>query len=314
MESPFALCFSTKRLLSEPKIVKNSRIVVVGASDTGISFIEALLSISYLQFTNIVLIAPGGLPHHHFGNDKSQNLKAQSTSYTQQEMKRLMLETRVRVINARMVDIDRSDKNIILHDQTIIPYDTLVLAMGLQDKTLQSMGYVSRGIEPPPKDKKRIEGLLSVDDPYLYQYLRQGDTLMNALTNRRRPQNCVVYGRTLQAYCCIKGLLSRGMRAEQITLIIPGKTAHLAEAYDDEEEMLKDLPFINPQAFEDEYIEAKVHKVLETKGVRIVRNALLMQVMEDEENKLETVLFKLLDIPDEEEDEDELEGIDEEQN
>lgn len=47
-ESKFALCFTTKRLLSEPKIVKNSRIVIVGASDTGISFIEALLSISYL--------------------------------------------------------------------------------------------------------------------------------------------------------------------------------------------------------------------------------------------------------------------------
>jgi len=131
VESPFALCFTTKRLLSEPKIIKNSRIVVVGASDTGISFIEALLSISYLQFTNIVLIAPGGLPHHHCGDNKAMNLKAASTSYTQQELKRLMLETRVRVINARMVDIDRSDKNIILHDETIIPYDTLVLAMGL---------------------------------------------------------------------------------------------------------------------------------------------------------------------------------------
>jgi hypothetical protein len=81
-ESVFALCFTTKRLLSEPKIVKNSRIVVVGASDTGISFIEALLSISYLEFTNIVLIAPGGLPHHHFDN-KNSNLKAYSTSYTQ---------------------------------------------------------------------------------------------------------------------------------------------------------------------------------------------------------------------------------------
>lgn len=47
--------------------------------------------------------------------------------------------------------------------------------------------------------------------------------------------------------------------------------------------------------------------------MRIVRNALLLQIMEDEEHQLETVLFKLLDIPDEEEDEDELEGIDEEQ-
>merc|ERR1712127_431822 len=43
-ESPFALCFTSKKLLSEAKIVKNARIVVIGASDTGISFVEALLS------------------------------------------------------------------------------------------------------------------------------------------------------------------------------------------------------------------------------------------------------------------------------
>ncbi len=30
-----------------------------------------------------------------------------------------------------MVDIDRSDKNIILHDDSIIPYDTLVMGMGI---------------------------------------------------------------------------------------------------------------------------------------------------------------------------------------
>ena len=90
----FALCFSTKRLLSEPKILKNSRIVVVGASDTGISFVEALLSISYLQFTNITLISPGGLPHHHVP-EKKGNLKSYSTSYTFEELKKLMLEARV---------------------------------------------------------------------------------------------------------------------------------------------------------------------------------------------------------------------------
>ena len=52
--------------------MKNSRIVVVGASDTGISFIEALLSIGYLNFTNITLIAPGGLPH---GGDPEVDLQ-----------------------------------------------------------------------------------------------------------------------------------------------------------------------------------------------------------------------------------------------
>lgn len=129
-ESTFALCFTTKRLLSEQKILKNSRIVVVGASDTGISFVEALLSITYLKFSNIILIAPGGLPHHHNTNKKA-NLKAYSTSYSTEELTRLLLESRVTVIDSRMTDIDRSDKNIILNDGRVVPYDTLVLAMGI---------------------------------------------------------------------------------------------------------------------------------------------------------------------------------------
>jgi len=36
------------------------------------------------------------------------------------------------------------------------------------------------------------------------------------------------------------------MRAEQITLVLPGKHCHLKESYDDEAEMLIDLPYINP--------------------------------------------------------------------
>lgn len=42
-----------------------------------------------------------------------------------------MFENRVNVIDSRMVDLDRSDKNVILHDDTIIPYDTLVFGMGI---------------------------------------------------------------------------------------------------------------------------------------------------------------------------------------
>ena len=74
--------------------------------------------------------------------------------------------------------------------------------------------------------------------------------------------------------------------------------------------MKQDLPFIYPDAFEDEGIMDKVQGVLETLGVKIVKNARLIEIIEDEDG-LETVLFKLLDIPDEEEDEDEMEGLDE---
>jgi hypothetical protein len=72
---------------------------------------------------------------------------------------------------------------------------------------------------------------------------------MNALTNRRRPANCVIYGKTLHAYACIQGLLQRGMRAEQITLVIPGRSCHVVEAYDDEQEMEEDYDVIYPAAF-----------------------------------------------------------------
>ena len=256
-EAPFALCFTTKRLLSEPKILKNSRVVVVGASDTGISYIEALLSISYLQFSNITLISPGGLPHHHI-RDKRANLKAYSTSYTFDELKKLMLESRVQVLDSRVTDIDRSDKNVVLHDGRVVPYDTLILGMGIQDQTLASLKYTSQGITSDQKKIKQAQGVLSVDDPYLYKYLGQESPLMRALTDRRRTTNCVVYGRTLHTYCLIQGLIHRGVDPKNIILAIPEATCHIEE-YDLSDPIMRgDLPVIYPDAFDDEVIWKKI--------------------------------------------------------
>ena len=78
-----------------------------------------------------------------------------------------------------MTDIDRSDKNVILHDGKVIPYDTLVLTMGIQDQTLASgnLHYVSQGISSDKRSgsgkerMKQCSGVLSIDDPYLYKYL-----------------------------------------------------------------------------------------------------------------------------------------------
>lgn len=46
--------------------------------------------------------------------------------------------------------------------------------------------------------------------------------------------------------------------------------------------------------------------MLEAMGVRIVKNAQLMEIFEDEEHCLSSALFKLLDVPDDEEEEDEI--------
>lgn len=68
------------------------------------------------------------------------------------------------------------------------------------------------------------------------------------------------------------------MKPEQITLVIPDKTCHVVDSYDEEEEMLKDLPYINANAFPDEYIENKINKMIEAKGIKVVRNAQLMSI------------------------------------
>jgi hypothetical protein len=198
-----------------------------------------------------------------------------------------------------------------LHDETVVPYDTLVLGMGIQDKTLASLGYASRGIAPLPADLKRADGILSIDDPYLYQHLRADGSLINVLTDKKRVKNCVVYGRSLNTYCCIQGLLDRGVKAEQITLAIPAAECHVEESYAEPEIMKSDLPYIYQEAFEDEAIEEKIQSVLKARGVNIVKRAKLQEIEEDPDEGLESVVFRLLDVAEEEEDEDELEGVEE---
>ena len=60
--------------------------------------------------------------------------------------------------------------------------------------------------------------------------------------------------------------------------MIPGKNCHVRESYDTEEELNLDLPIINPPAFPDENIENKIHKMLEVRGVKIYRNAELIEI------------------------------------
>jgi hypothetical protein len=179
-----------------------------------------------------------------------------------------MLENRVNVIDARMVDLDRSDKNVILHDDTIIPYDTLILGMGIQDKTLNTLGYASRGIATPGA-LYRADQILSIDDPYLYDHLRVGGSLINMLTDKKRVKNCVIYGRTLNTFCCIKGLVQRGVKPSQIILAVPARQSHVEQGYDEAAAMEADLPFIYPEAFDDPIVEAKICKILEGLGVTV---------------------------------------------
>ena len=59
-----------------------------------------------------------------------------STNYTIEELKNLMLDARVSVLDAKMVKLEKKNKRIKLDKNAYLPYDLLVVAVGLIDTTL----------------------------------------------------------------------------------------------------------------------------------------------------------------------------------
>jgi NADH dehydrogenase FAD-containing subunit len=51
----------------------------------------------------------------------------------------MLLDSKITVIDDRMVNIERNSQYIILTNGTKVPYETLVLTMGLQDMTLREL-------------------------------------------------------------------------------------------------------------------------------------------------------------------------------
>ena len=143
--SMFSLSMITKKQLSVNRVSNNTRILVVGASDTGISFIESLLSIREIRFSYLTLLAPGGLLTMNC-KDFPDLLKALSSNYTFQEIKNLMLDARVNVLDAKMVSLDKKAKKIMLDKKVFLPYDILVCTVGLIDTELQNQGVISSGV------------------------------------------------------------------------------------------------------------------------------------------------------------------------
>ncbi len=113
--------------------------------------------IKEVNFTNISLLSPGGIITQHVQNQKDY-LRAASTSYTLEEIKNLMIDARTTVLDAKMVKLDKKEKRILIDKNAYIPFDILVLCVGLIDTQLQNAGLISCGLSKSPyyKDKSYI--------------------------------------------------------------------------------------------------------------------------------------------------------------
>ncbi|CAD8112864.1 unnamed protein product [Paramecium primaurelia] len=274
-QAPFSLAMLTKKQLSSVKVSNNSRIVVVGASDTGLSFIESLLTIKDINFTNIILLAPGGLLTMHVKHE-FEMLKAMSTNYTLEELRALMLDARVQVVDAKMVKLDKKGNRIKIDKNAFIPFDYLIITVGLIDTELQSREKVSFGLSKSPyyKTAQFINGLYSIDDPYLYQHFKRTgfkNSNIDLLTRKKKPQNITIYGNTLSTITFMNGLLNRGVHPSRIHYVMPPKTFQKQTKFENNKQRLEqeDKIIFDPDQFENDEVKNKVFDIMVKMGINI---------------------------------------------
>lgn len=94
-----------------------------------------------------------------------------------------------------------------------------------------------------------------------------------------------MYGRSLHTYALIQGLIKRGVSPHNILFAIPRINCHVNESEDISVE--QDIPVIYPEAFDDSEIMDKIEKMLEDKGVTIMREAKLIEIITDRDRELE---------------------------
>merc|ERR1719426_115767 len=252
------MCLSivAKKFLSESKLPVNSRIVVVGASDTGLSFLESLLAVPHLLCHNLTLLAPGGLAYHHAHH---LPLVEGSAAYSHEELRRVMLELRVRVLDARMVQIHREEQHV-----------------ELQDAALNLLKIRSWGIDHLTQGYRKVNGAMSSADPNLRNLLVPGGTLVKSLIWNPLSY-AVVYGRSLSAYCLVQGLLLRQVPPHKILLVLPPRG--------DEDNLCVD-------AFADgDVVEGKIHKILSEMGISLFDGYRLVGVQQDNRERLKALVL-----------------------
>lgn len=236
-----ALYFLTRKLISEPKIISNARIVVLGCSDAAIALLEALITVPYLNFNYLYMVVPRAHERLRWprgavaGDSPHTPFFARSCSYTTEELLALGLGTRVRLVDSRVVDIDRNSKSVTLPDDSILPYDYLVIAPDFADQSLQPLGADAIG----------VSGAFSLID-------EEAEAAAIAyLRSAHSPVVVLVYGASLDAYCTVQGLLNRGVLPSDITMVQPPPAGGVSE-----------------DCFFDPRVAARVHGALDKMGIQ----------------------------------------------
>ncbi|XP_024912836.1 cilia- and flagella-associated protein 61-like, partial [Cynoglossus semilaevis] len=200
-----------------------AQVVVVGASDTGLSFLEVLCTCPHLRFCTLTLVSTHGFPTRSSHQDPG--FLSTSHAHSSTDLALLPLRSCVTVVTDKMVKIDRKSKRVLVSSGRKVPYDFLLLCPGLQYQMPSRAG--SGSSQTPPTRRWRHPGpapsnLFTLNAPQDCDALRRW-LLQNFV---ERQEDAVVYGNSLDVYTTVGALLGLGVRGSRIHLVLtpPGNT------------------------------------------------------------------------------------------
>ncbi|XP_032460315.1 cilia- and flagella-associated protein 61 [Phocoena sinus] len=259
----YALNHTNRKLTLEPKITVNAKIVVVGASNVGISFLETLIFCSHLKFSNLTLISTHGLPGRNLLGTEQRKFLASDHCYNDKDHALMSLCSWVNVVVGKMTAIDRAAKQVIVSREEVVLYDHLVLCTGQQYQVPRPTGA---DISQHPTNREVLNsGLQQYTGPVPCNHftLNDEEDCLKALTWIRNNSiavegNVIVYGNTIDTYTTVEMLLNLGVRGSYIHLVQHPPTSIIT--------------CINNYA-----VEGAVEDALRAAGVTVYRDAVLAQ-------------------------------------
>ncbi|NXE96651.1 CFA61 protein, partial [Menura novaehollandiae] len=220
----YSLNHTNRKLVLESKVSINTRIVVVGASDVGISFLETLIFWPHLKFNNLTLISIHGLPEKDPQSSKRRRFLINSHSFSDEDYAQMSLCSWVNVVVGKMTGINRTAKYVIVSKEKKVPYDYLVLCTG---QNYQALAPTGADISKLPTDgevtskwPQRYTGKVPSNHFTLnddQDCLEAARWLEENLVSSKG--NVIVYGNTIDIYTTVEALLSLGIEGSRVHLV-----------------------------------------------------------------------------------------------
>lgn len=232
-------CMS-KKLLTVPRERIFKRVVVVAGSPHSYTLLESLSFIPNMTFPNLYVVFDR-LPLPFIVNSNNEEFTKYDDDYsgcmsskyvelpTENELYAMGLASKCFFMTGSLTDIDRQNKAVVINDEIALKYDVLVLSSSTQDNTTLSIPALMKMHPAQCADM----GVFSLGNP-------SADFLAVKWIKKRSPKAdpIAIFGNYLDALCATTRLLSLGVEAKRIAMVVPDEPSSL-EGVDDKNIMEK---------------------------------------------------------------------------